>query len=151
MKKILTIIGASLLALSLSFAQDTAPITVKEVAEIKSNTVVTGIVVHESAGKPSSAIINDRIVWLEDVVTVREKGKVIVTPRDKRERDSFAPSLRLVRVEATSDLKAPNHRPGGRIRAQGPRCGFDSRRGFRIPFGGVASIGRCRGASTLPC
>jgi hypothetical protein len=101
MKKILTIISASLLALSISFAQDApAPISTAEIAEIKSNTVVTGVVVVESAGKPSSAIINDRIVWLEDVVTVREKGKVIVTPRDKREREEAAPSLRLVRVEA---------------------------------------------------
>ena len=101
MKKLFILILFLALTLTLSAQENTvhiSPITSTEVSQIRSNTVVTGTVVVENGKLPSSAIINDRIVWEGQTVTVRNDGRVIVTPRDRRERESNAPSLRLVDV-----------------------------------------------------
>jgi len=82
-----------------SKATSIAPITSTEVAMIRSNTVVTGTVVVTNGKFPSSAIINDRIVWEGQIVTVANNGKTIITPRDRREQLAKAPSLRLVQVK----------------------------------------------------
>lgn len=100
MRKFAILILFLALSLSTANAQELVPITKAEIAAVQSNTVVTGTVVVENpelCELPNSAIINDKIVWESQTVTVSKDGRVI-TLRSQQEHIIKAPSLRLVKV-----------------------------------------------------